>query len=167
MVQRGELIRVARGVYQRVDAKPVDPIAVLSVTHPDAVVCLLSALAMHGLTTQVPRQTWIAIPSKAAAPRVVSLPLQIVRMNDENLHVGVQDITVDGVPVRVTSPARTVADCFKFRRRVGLDVAIEALRTAWDERVVTMDELWSAAQSVRMSNVMRPYLESVTGAVSI
>lgn len=162
MVQRGELVRVARGVYQAVDARPVDPLAVLCVTHPDLVVCLLSALAMHGLTTQVPRQVWVAISNKAAVPRVTSPALEIVRMSDESLRVGVQEKSVDGALVRVTGPARTVADCFKFRSRVGLDVAIEALRTAWDQRAVTMDDLWSAAQTVRMSNVMRPYLESLT-----
>ena len=162
MVQRGELVRVARGVYQRVDARPVDPIAVLCSTHPNLVVCLLSALAMHRLTTQVPRQAWVAISNKAAVPRVSFPPLEIVRMSDETLHVGIQEVLVDGVSVQVTSPARTVADCFKFRSRVGLDVAIEALRMAWEGRAATMDELWSAAQAVRMANVMRPYLESLT-----
>lgn len=162
MVQRGELVKVARGVYQRIDARPLDPIAVLCATHPNLVVCLLSALAMHGLTTQVPRQAWVAIPNKAAVPRVASPPLQMVRMTDESLHAGVQHMTIDGVPIRVTSPARTVADCFKFRSRVGLDVAMEALRSAWDTRAVTMDDLWSAAKAVRMANVMRPYLESLT-----
>ena len=162
MVERGELVRVARGVYQRVDARPVDPIAVLCSTHPNLVVCLLSALAMHGLTTQVPRQAWVAISNKAAVPRVPFPTLEIVRMSDETLHVGIQEVLVDGVSVRVTSPARSVADCFKFRSRVGLDVAIEALRMAWDVRAVTMDELWKAAQAVRMANVMRPYLESLT-----
>ena len=162
MVQRGELVRVARGVYQRADARPVDPIAVLCSTHPSLVVCLLSALAMHGLTTQVPRQAWVAISNKAAVPRVAFLTLEIVRMSDEALHVGIQEVLVDGVSVRVTSPARTVADCFKFRSRVGLDVAIEALRMAWEGRAATMDELWTAAQAVRMANVMRPYLESLT-----
>jgi predicted transcriptional regulator of viral defense system len=125
------------------------------------VLCLLSALARHGLTTQSPRQAWIAIGNKAAVPRIEYPPLQVVRMNEANLREGVQEMVLDGVVVRVTSPARTVADCFKFRGRVGLDVAIEALRAAWDSRVVTMDELWQAAKQTRMTNVMRPYLESL------
>jgi len=162
MVERGELVRVARGVYQRPEARPLDPIAVLFATHPHLVVCLLSALVIHGLSTQVPRQVWVALASKAAVPRVGSPSLQVVRMSEGCLRSGVEQVNVDGIPVRVTDPARTVADCFKFRRRVGLDVAIEALRTAWDSGTVTMDELWQAAQSVRMSNVMRPYLESLT-----
>lgn len=162
LVARGDLVRVGRGVYQLSDRPRVDPLAVLAAAHPSMVVCLLSALAMHGLTTQVPRQTWVAISNKAAVPRVAFPTLEIVRMSDEALHAGIQEVLVDGISVQVTSPARTVADCFKFRSRVGLDVAIEALRMAWDGRTVTMDELWSAAQTVRMANVMRPYLESLT-----
>jgi predicted transcriptional regulator of viral defense system len=161
LVERGDLVWVGRGVYQLPQARQVDPFAVLSATHPTVVVCLLSALATHGLTTQSPRQAWIAIGNKAAVPRIEYPPLQVVRMNETNLREGVQEMTLDGVVVRVTTPARTVADCFKFRGRVGLDVAIEALRAAWDSRVVTMDELWQAAKQTRMTNVMRPYLESL------
>ncbi len=117
---------------------------------------------MHGLTTQSPRQAWIAIGNKAAVPRIDYPPLQVAHMNEVNLRDGVQDATLDGVTVRVTSPARTIADCFKFRRRVGLDVAIEALRAAWDSGAVTMDELWQAAAQTRMTIAMRPYLESVS-----
>lgn len=87
--------------------------------------------------------------------------MHVVRMMAANLSEGVQETIVDGVSVRVTSPARTVADCFKFRSRVGLDVAIEGLRSAWDSRAVMMDELWQAAEQTRMTNVMRPYLESL------
>lgn len=162
LAARGDLVWVGRGVYQLPQAARADPIAVLSATHPGVVVCLLSALAMHGLTTQSPRQAWIAIGNKAAVPRIDYPPLQVVRMNEATLRDGVQETTLDGVTVRVTSPARTVADCFKFRRRVGLDVAIEALRAVWDSRAVTMDELWAAAKQTRMTNVMRPYLESLS-----
>lgn len=162
MLERGELVKVARGVYQSSEARPLDPLAVLFSTHPHLVVCLLSALVVHGLSTQVPRQVWVALASKAAVPRVDFPLLQVVRMSEGCLHSGIEQVNVDGVPVRVTDPARTVADCFKFRSRVGRDVAIEALRTAWDSGTVTMDELLEAAQSVRMANVMHPYLESLT-----
>ena len=161
MTAHGDLVWVSRGVYQLPQARQVDPIAVLATTHSGVVVCLLSALALHGLTTQSPRQAWIAIKNKAAVPRVEYPPVQVVRMNAVNLIEGVQEMTIDGVRVHVTSPARTVADCFKFRSRVGLDVAIEALRSAWQSRAVTMDELWQAAKQTRMINVMRPYLESL------
>jgi predicted transcriptional regulator of viral defense system len=161
LVERGQLVRVARGVYRLPEAREVDSIAAFSIAHPGAVLCLLSALALHGLTTQSPRQIWLAIGNKATAPRSDFPPLQVVRMADTSLRQGVQEVVIDGVPVRVTDPARTVADCFKFRSRVGLDVALEALRVAWDTRAVTMDDLWTAAQQVRMTNVMRPYLESL------
>ena len=162
LTARGDLVWVGRGVYQLPQAQRADPVAILSATHPGVVVCLLSALAMHGLTTQSPRQAWIAIGNKAAVPRVDYPPLQVVRMYAVNLRDGVHETTLDGVTVRATSPARTIADCFKFRRRVGLDVAIEALRAAWDSRAVTMDELWQAAAQTRMTIVMRPYLESLS-----
>jgi predicted transcriptional regulator of viral defense system len=158
----GDLVWVGRGVYRLPQARDVDPIAVLAATHPGVVVCLLSALVMHGLTTQSPRQAWIAIGNKAAIPRIEYPPLQVVRMNEVNLREGVQEMTLDAVTVRVTSPARTVADCFKFRGRVGLDVALEALRSAWDSHAVTMDDLWVAAKLTRMTNVMRPYMESLS-----
>ena len=161
LTANGDLMWVSRGVYQLPQARQVDPIAVLATTHSGVVVCLLSALALHGLTTQSPRQAWIAIGNKSAVPRVEYPPVQVVRMNAANLIEGVQAMTIDGVRVQVTSPARTVADCFKFRSRVGLDVAIEALRSAWQSRAVTMDELWQAAKQTRMINVMRPYLESL------
>lgn len=162
LTARGDLVWVGRGVYQLPQAQRADPVAILSATHLGVVVCLLSALAMHGLTTQSPREAWIAIGNKAAVPRIDYPPLQVVRMNEVNLRDGVHETTLDGVTVRLTSPARTIADCFKFRRRVGLDVAIEALRAAWDSRAVTMDELWQAAAQTRMTIVMRPYLESLS-----
>lgn len=161
LVARGDLVWVSRGVYHMPEGPRPDPIAILCATHPSVVICLTSALAMHALTTQSPRQVWSAIGSKAAVPRIEYPPLRVVRMNEANLREGVQEKIVDGVTVRVTSPARTVADCFKFRSRVGLDVALEALRSAWESRIVTMDELWQAAGQTRMTNVMRPYLESL------
>ena len=161
LAARGDLMWVSRGVYQLPQRPQADPIAILCASHPSLVICLTSALAMHGLTTQSPRQVWIALGNKAAVPRLEYPPMHVVRMMAANLSEGVQETIVDGVSVRVTSPARTVADCFKFRSRVGLDVAIEGLRSAWDSRAVTMDELWQAAEQTRMTNVMRPYLESL------
>lgn len=110
MTAHGDLMWVSRGVYQLPQSRQVDPIAVLTTTHPSVVVCLLSALALHGLTTQSSRQVWIAIKNKAAAPRVEYPPVQVVRMNEANLIEGVQAMTINGVRVQVTAPARTVAD---------------------------------------------------------
>jgi predicted transcriptional regulator of viral defense system len=124
-------------------------------------VCLLSALRYHDLTTQAPFEVWMAIGAKAWQPRVDYPPLRIVRFSGESLEYGVEEHTVDRVAVRIYSPAKTIADCFKFRNKIGLDVALEALRDAWSKRVVTMDDLWRAAAATRMKNVMRPYLESI------
>ena len=129
---------------------------------PHGVVCLLSALRFHGLTTQAPFEVWLAIDRKARLPRLEHPPLRIVRFPAPALTEGVEGHAVEGVPVRVTTPARTVVDCFVYRNKVGLDVALEALRDCWRQRRATMDELWQAARACRMANVMRPYLEALT-----
>jgi predicted transcriptional regulator of viral defense system len=130
--------------------------------HPRAVVCLLSALRFHELTTQAPFEVWLAIPNKARAPRLDYPPLRIVRFSERALIEGIEEHRIDGVPVRITNLARTVADCFKYRNKIGLDVALEALRESWKARRVTMDALWRYAQVCRVANVMRPYLEGLT-----
>ncbi|WP_459864738.1 type IV toxin-antitoxin system AbiEi family antitoxin domain-containing protein [Endothiovibrio diazotrophicus] len=128
---------------------------------PHAVICLLSALRFHDLTTQAPFEVWLAIPNKAHAPKMEYPPLRIVRFSGAALTGGVEEHVIDGVAVHVTSVAKTVVDCFKFRNKIGLDVALEALRAAWAERRVSMDELWHYAKLCRVANVMRPYLESL------
>ncbi len=121
-------------------------------------VCLLSALRFHDLTTQAPHEVWMAIDVKARRPKEEILPLRIVRFSGEALTAGVGEHEVEGVGVKVYGPAKTVADCFKYRNKVGVDVAVEALRDCWRSRKATMDELWAAARICRMGNVMRPYL---------
>lgn len=158
-VAAGDLVRVTRGVYQLPGARPVDPLAIFCVTHPRYVVCLLSALALHGLTTHVPQDAWIAIGNKSVAPRCEFPPLRLVRMSERLLMEMIDIHSLDGVPIRITSPERTIADCFKFRNRIGTDIATEALHTAWESDRVNMKELWEAAKITRMTNVMRPYLE--------
>ncbi len=163
LVRQGRLQRVGRGLYALPD-RPVsehNAVAEVARKHPQAIVCLLSALRFHDLTTQSPFETWLAIPNKARAPKMDYPPLRIVRFSGEALNVGVEDHVIDGVPVRVTSVARTVADCFKFRNKIGLDVALEALQEAWRAKRVSMDELWRYATLCRVTNVMRPYMESL------
>jgi len=128
---------------------------------PHGVICLLSALRFYGLTTQAPFEVWVAVDVKARKPRSDGLPLRIVRFSGAALRSGVEDQLIQGVKVRVYSPAKTVADCFKYRNKTGLDVALEALRECWRERRCTMDDLWRYAKICRVSNVMRPYLESL------
>jgi predicted transcriptional regulator of viral defense system len=125
-------------------------------------VCLLSALRFHGLTTQAPHEVWLAIGIKARLPKVEYPPLRIVRFSGAGLTAGVEEQALPRATVRVTNPARTVVDCFKYRHKVGLDVALEALRDCWRQKKATMDEFYRYAKTLRMANVMRPYLESLT-----
>lgn len=163
LVRQGRLERVGRGLYASPgrSASEHGSMAEVARRHPQAVVCLLSALRLHGLTTQSPFELWLAIPNKSRAPKIDYPPLRIVRFSGVGLTDGVEEHRIDGVAVRVTSVARTVADCFKFRNKIGLDVALEALREALAERRVTMDELWRCAIQCRVANVMRPYMESL------
>ena len=128
---------------------------------PHGVVCLLSALRFHDLTTQSPFEIWMAIDVKARAPKEDIIPLRIVRFSGEALTAGVETHSIEGVDVKVYKPAKTVADCFKYRNKIGLDVAIEALRDCWRKKAATSDELWHYAKVCRVARVMRPYLESV------
>jgi predicted transcriptional regulator of viral defense system len=162
-VRRGQLERVGRGLYGLI-ARPVSAhgtLAEVARRVPKGVVCLLSALRFHGLTTQAPFEVWLAIDNKAAAPKLDYPPLRLVRFSGVALTDGIEEHVVDGVKVRVTSVAKTVADCFKYRNKIGLDVALEALRDAWTARRMTSDEIWHSAQIDRVANVMRPYLESL------
>ena len=163
LVRQGRLQRVGRGLYAHPD-RPVsehNALAEVARKHPQAIVCLLSALRFHDLTTQSPFEVWLAIPNKARAPKMDYPPLRIVRFSGAALTRGVEDHVIDGVPVRVTSVARTVADCFKFRNKIGLDVALESLQEAWRAKRASMDELWRYATLCRVANVMRPYMESL------
>ena len=161
--RQGRLQRVGRGLYSLPD-RPVsehNALAEVARKHPQAIVCLLSALRFHDLTTQSPFEVWLAIPNKARAPKMDYPSLRIVRFSGAALTDGVEENAIDGVPVRVTSVARTVADCFKFRNKIGLDVALEALQEAWRAKRVSMDDLWHYATLCRVTNVMRPYMESL------
>lgn len=159
----GVLDRPTRGVYVLADAEPTEnrSLAQACKRVPGGVVCLLSALRFHDLTTQAPFEVWLAIAEKARLPRIEYPPLRIVRFSDSALRYGVKQHRIEGVAVKVYTPAKTVADCFKYRNKIGSDVALEALRDCWKQRKATMDELWQAAKVCRMANVMRPYLETL------
>lgn len=164
LVRQGLLTRVGRGLYSLPDRQVSGQGALAEVAqkHPQSIVCLLSALRVHELTTQSPFEVWIAISNKARAPKMDYPPLRIVRFSGAALTDGIEQHTIDGVSVRVTDIARTVVDCFKFRNKIGLDVALEALREAWREKRVRMDDLWRYAKLYRVDNVMRPYMESLS-----
>ncbi len=164
LVQAGKLERLARGLYGLPGAAVSEhrSLAEVALRVPKGVVCLLSALRVHGIGTQAPFEVWLALPRNTPAPRLDQPQLRIVRMTDAALADGVVRIKVDGVSVPVFNAARTVVDCFRFRNKIGVDVAIEALRDGWARRKFTMDELWRYAQAGRMANVMRPYIEAIT-----
>ena len=163
LTDQGELVRLSRGVYMRPDADVSEhhTLAEVACRIPGAVVCLLSALRFHELTTQAPHEVWIAVETRAHRPRPRDLPLRIVEMSCATLRPGSELHEVERVSVPVTSPAKTVADCFRFRSTVGLDVALEALRGYVRQRVGPIDELYEAACLSRVRTVMRPYIEAV------
>jgi len=163
LVAAGKLERVARGVYSLPGRRLSEhrSLAEASLRVPQGVVCLLSALRVHGIGTQAPFEVWLAIPQNAPTPRLEQPSLRVVRMSGLALQEGVVARRIDGVKVRVFSAEKTVADCFKFRNKIGLDVALEALRDGWSRGLLSMDELARHAATDRVANVMRPYLESV------
>jgi predicted transcriptional regulator of viral defense system len=164
LLAEGLLERPGRGIYVAAGLKPTPnhSLAEAAKRVPHGVVCLLSALQFHELTTQAPFEVWLAIGEKARLPKVDHPPLRIVRFSGTALEQGCEQHPVEGVTVNVYTPAKTVADCFKYRNKIGMDVALEALRDCWKKRRATMDELWQAAKICRVANVMRPYMESLT-----
>lgn len=164
LVQAGKLQRVARGLYGVPGAKTSEhrSLAEVSARIPKGVVCLLSALRVHEIGTQAPFEVWLAIPLHMVTPRLDQPAIRVVRMSDDALAEGVERRNIDGVKVPVFSAARTVVDCFRFRNKIGLDVALEALRDGWRQRKFTIDDLWRHATRGRVANVMRPYIEAIT-----
>ncbi|MBP6531092.1 MAG: AbiEi antitoxin N-terminal domain-containing protein [Burkholderiales bacterium] len=162
-VATGELVRVGRGLYALpgVELSEHGSLATVAKRAPGVVFCLLTALRLHELTTQAPFEVWIAIGNKSHPPRLDYPPLRTMRFSEASLRAGVETRAIDGVPVHVTGVAKTVADCFKFRNKIGLDVALEALRDALKSRNANADELWKYAKINRVTNVMRPYLDAV------
>jgi predicted transcriptional regulator of viral defense system len=161
--RQGKLNRPGRGIYTLPDAAVTEHHSYAEVAKrvPEGVICLLSALVFHEITTQNPASVWIALPKGARKPALASPSLRIVRISGPSLTEGIERHQVEGVPVRVYSAAKTVADCFKFRNSVGLDVAIEALKDCLRRRKATVNEIYRYAKVCRVSNVIRPYMEAL------
>ncbi len=161
LVEEGVVEGVARGLYRLADAEPSEhySLAAACARVPNAIVCLLSALRYHDIGTQLPRDIWIAIPRRSRAPRVEGFPIRLVRFSGPSLSYGVQEIHLENVPANITTPARTVVDCFRFRRLVGRDAALEALRSAVREHKTSADEIWRAAEVCRAKSLVEPVLE--------
>ena len=163
LTKRGDLVRLGRGLYQRADhdVTAQHSLAEAAKRVPKGVLCLLSALRVHDLTTQNPFDVWMAIGHKDRKPTVDHLSLRVVRMSGAARTEGIEKREIEGVSVPVYGPAKTVADCFKFRTTVGTDVAIEALRDFHRKRAGTMDQLWHYADICRVRTVIKPYMEAI------
>jgi|SRR5579859_58273 len=163
LVQRGQLHKIERGLYSTDELTVSEHASLVEISHkiPKAVICLLSALRFYEIGTQMPSEVWIALDVKAWTPAIKYPPVRIVRFSGKALRFGIQEHPVRDGRIRVYSAAKTVADCFKFRHKIGSDVAVEALRECLREKKATVDELWEAAKVCRVANVMRPYMESL------
>jgi len=163
LVDQGLIARAGRGLYRSAAARVTErhDLARAARLTPNAVVCLLSALRFHGLTTQNPFEVWLAIDRKAWRPKIAHPPIRLVYLSGPVLSRGVDEHVVDGVPVKVFSAAKTVADCFKFRNKIGIDVAVEALRDYRRRHPKGLDALWRMAEVDRVTRILRPYLEAL------
>ena len=161
--QRGLVQRSSRGIYFAFDADLTEnhSLAEACKRVPHGVICLLSALQFHNFTTQWPFEVWMAIDVKARLPRVAYPPLRIMRFSGEAFTYGIEEHWLEGVLVKIYSPAKTVADCFKYRNKVGTDVALEAMNDGWRKKQYTMREIYYAAKACRVERVMQSYLEEM------
>lgn len=164
LVAEGTVEKLGSGVYRLSEVEPseFETIAMVATAAPDAIVCLLSALRIHAIGTQSPHQVWLAIDRKARVPRRLPAKVRIVRFSGQMLTYGVVTQSMQGVKVRLTNPARTVVDCFRYRKKIGLDVAMEALRDAVRSRKAMVGEIDRAAEVCRIRTVIGPYLEALS-----
>ena len=161
--QSGKLQRITRGLYSLPDSQVSEHQSLIEVCRrvPKAVVCLLSALQFHEVGTQLPFEVWIALPEATQTPALDNPALRIARLRGEAYSEGIETIVEHGSTIRVYGVAKTITDCFKFRHKVGLDVALEALKDAWRQRKLNMDQVTHFARINRVEKVMQPYLEAV------
>jgi predicted transcriptional regulator of viral defense system len=163
LCEEGMLTKLDRGVYASASGLEAENATLAHVAKavPKSVVCLLSALRFHGLGTQLPHKPWIALDRRAAMPRLKHFKIRIVRFSGAALTEGIESHTVAGVEVRVYSPAKTIADCFKYRNKIGLEPALEALKDGIRLRRATVDDLWMYAKICRVAKIMQPYMEAI------
>ena len=163
LVEQGELLKTGRGLYICSDASLTQnhSLAEAAKLVPKGVICLLSALRFHDLTTENPSEVWIAIPRGARLPKSSAPALHVARFSSPMMTIGIERHLIQGIRVPIYSIAKTIADCFRFRNRIGVNIAVEALREAWRNNRVTADELWRCAEACRVLNVMRPYFDSL------
>ena len=162
LCEKGLLIRMSRGIYVLAGSEMSQDIGLAQVAKrvPHGVVCLLSALQFHNIGTQSPFEVWMAVDRKSAKPRIDYPPVRIVRFSGKALSKGIEKHQIEGVEVKIFNKAKTIADCFKYRNKIGLDVALEALKDCRQHRLCTNTQLWEYAKICRVANVMKPYLEA-------
>jgi predicted transcriptional regulator of viral defense system len=161
--EAGRLHQVSRGLYRLADLPELGnpDLAAVASRVPQGVICLISALAFHGITTQIPHQVDVAVPRGTKQPRLDFPPIRLVRLSDQLYKAGIESHALDGVGVRVYSAAKTVADCFRFRNRIGIDVAVEALKLFHSRKKAPMRELLEYARLCRVERIMMPYIEAL------
>lgn len=162
LLEEGEVEQVARGLYRLTSAEPTElyTLAAVCARVPEAIVCLLSALQYHRIGTRVPREVWIAIPHKAREPRLPEFRVRVVRFSGASARYGVEEITVEGAPARITNIPRTVIDCFRFHRLISRETALEALRQVLEEGRTTPEALWRAAEVCGAKSLIGPPMEA-------
>lgn len=163
LYRKGLLDRIGRGLYESPEYEPTENRSLVEICKriPHAVVCLISALQFHDLTTQLPSQVWVAIDRKARLPNEVALPVRVYRFSGKALTEGIEEYKIEGVTIKVYNPAKTVADCFKYRNKIGLNIAIEALKDCLQQRKCKPADIDHYARVCKISSVIRPYMEAV------
>jgi len=164
LIERGEVEQISHGLYRLVKGDITEHIGIVAVQKkiPEGIICLLSALQFHGIGTQLPREIWIAIAPKAWRPKDPGFPIRVVRFSGVYAKYGVEMHKLLGVSVRITSIARTVVDCFRYRNKIGLDVALEALKDVLDRDLASRDEILRTAKVCRAKTVITPYMEAMS-----
>ncbi|MEJ2051611.1 MAG: transcriptional regulator [Calditrichota bacterium] len=163
LLEEGAVQKIGEGLYTLQYFSMNEKFSLIRVSKriPDGVFCLLTALEFHEMTTQIPHKVWIALENSAYVPKVESVQLRVVRMSGDSLSAGISEYSIEGILAKIYTPAKTVADCFKFRNKIGLDIAIEALSDYIRDNRGTIDELWRYAKICRVQNILRPYLEAM------
>jgi predicted transcriptional regulator of viral defense system len=163
MLEAGVIEQLSRGLYRLADLPPLGNPDLVSVSLkiPNGVICLISALAYHEITTQVPHEVYVALDRGTEAPRLNHPPLRVFWFSGESFTVGIEKHKIDSVPVRIYSPEKTIADCFKYRNKIGLDIAVEALKLYRERKRFRSDDLVKFSKACRVEKIMRPYLEAL------
>ena len=159
---KGTIEQVSRGIYRLVELPPISnpDLVTVSLRFPNAVICLISALSYHNITTQIPHVVSVAVPRESRTPSLEYPPVQAHRFSNEAYNSGIENHSIDGVPIKIYTPEKTLADCFKFRNKIGMDVVIEALKLYRSRQQFNLEKLLSYAEVCRVKNIMTPYLEA-------